>query len=90
MAVQIHQLLLDSRFEVEEDGPAAGVAEQVRGEAAVQALHGSVVGEEGPQDAEGTDGTRGDAAVDWEVVRTVVRTLRPGAGEGKTHSADGS
>lgn len=33
--VEVHQLILDGGFEVEEDGPAAGITNQVRSEASV-------------------------------------------------------
>ena len=61
--VEVQELFLDGRFEEKEDGPTAGVADQVRGEAAVEGRHRSLVGEEGSQDTE---------AIDWGCGRTAV------------------
>lgn len=75
-AVEVHELALDGGFEVEEDGPAAGVADEVRGQAAVQALDGLLVREEGSQDNERADGGGGGAAVDWEMLVLLLQDGR--------------
>ena len=77
-AVETHELVLNAAFEVEEDGPAAGIANQVRGQTAVQALHGLIARKEGAQDAQGANVGGRFAAVDWANVSTAFLESRSG------------
>ena len=59
------ELRFDDGFEVEEDGPAACIADEIGRQATIQALNWSLILQKGFEDSEGVDGRRGGVALDW-------------------------
>jgi hypothetical protein len=71
-------LFLNHGLEVEEYGPAAGIANQIWSEAAIEAWNWVLLCDELFEDAEGADGRAGGVAVDWD-----VSELSRGQGRGR-------
>lgn len=62
-----HKLSFDHGLEVEEYRPAAGIANQIRRQAAVEALDWLLLRDELFEDAEAADGRLEGVAVDWDI-----------------------
>jgi hypothetical protein len=62
--VEEKKLLLDDRFEAEENGPAACIANQIWSQPTIQALDWMLLGDQVLEDTESADGRIGRIPVD--------------------------
>lgn len=69
------ELGLDDRFEVEEGGPAACVADEIGRQASIEALYWALILYEGSEDSEGVDWSCGCVSLDWECLALVEKRM---------------